>query len=260
MSAADHPRRLDAAEKVARRPVAPDAPLTSMTPASLAVAKAEVVLDQALDAVETDPYQITSDPVAAETAQAAAIQAFLCEFRIEDQTRAEWAVQKIADAERRVEDLLASYEDVKAEWEAKIRAAKRRQEIRAGIFVAALREYGEKALGLPSYQAMALLDEKAKKKLKKTLIVGARKLAYTDTDDSLVLGEEGNAELVARLRAEDPENKAGRLAVVYKVANLNAEKERALAAFKETGEIPGGFDVKPGGRRFTLQQPKGKGD
>lgn len=256
MSTAEHPRRRDPAERAAAKPTGPEELMTPVSPAMHEAAKQTAALDRLLAKVESDPYEVTSDPKAAEAAQAAAIAAFLADFVIETPAVAEWAAAKVAEAEHHVDDLAAAYAEVKDEWERRLKQAKRAQEIRTGLFREALEEYGAKELGLPPLDEYLALTDRQRAKLPKSLVVGPRRLAFRYAKDSIVIGD--REKLIERIKAEDPTMAEARLKIEYVVADLDAEKRAALAKYEESGKAPAGFNVKPGERNFYVQPPKEK--
>lgn len=235
-AAAKHPRRRSPPEKAAA-PKPAGSPLTSLTPPDVDAKLLQETLDARLRAVEVGPFA-RGDPAQVESDQAVALQQFKAGFKIADAPTAEWATRVLAQAEDQVEGLLAAFEDVQAEWARRIRAARRDLEIRQGLLTDELRAFAEKALTGK----------------KKSVVVGVRKLAFRDEPESVVLGD--REALVRRVLAEDPLGAEGRLAVEYKVADLAAEKARALEEIHRTGSVPAGFEHRPARREFHVQKPR----
>lgn len=233
-----HPRTRDAAEKAA---VVNDGKLTAIPQASEQEKrlKSEVALDGTLDMIERDPWL---PGAGGEAAQAKAISEFLTDFKIVDDGMAEWAVGKIAESENNLIDLTLSYERVKREWEGKIKAFKHRLEVREGLFKEPLEKFAAEKVKLF--------------KRKKSFVCGQRVLAFKTEKLKVNIGDRD--EIINGILKEDPLLEEGRLHQVYEIADLDAEKQRAIKKLTDTGEPTPGFDIKPGKQLFMIQKPKEK--
>jgi len=249
-AAPSHPSRRDPIAVLARPTGDPEEPLPALTPAALESARGDARVALALDAVERLP--LWGDDAEVEAAQAAAIARFSHEFTVTDDN-AEWAVSRVAESEGYLEDLALAYDAVKAQWEGRLRAARRRLDIRRAVFEGGLREYAAGKLRLPSVEAIAALDEKQRRRLTRSVIVGCRRLAFRDFPETLTV-EDGQA-LMDRIAIEDPLGAEGRIRLVPEVSDLAREKARSLAKLRETGALDRGFAVRPAERRFYVQSP-----
>lgn len=230
-----HPRRKDAAQKSA---VVNDGKLTAVPKDSPADKKLkdEAAYDGLLDVVERDPWAPGSG---GEAQQAKAITEFLDDFKIVDDSMGEWAVGKIAEAENNLIDLTLSYEHVKREWEGRIKAYKHRLEVREGLFKESLRVFAE---------------GKVAGKKKKSFVCGQRLLGFRSEKLRVVIGD--RSEIIKAILKEDPLLEEGRLVPTYEIADLDAEKKRAITRLESTGEPTAGFEIKPGQQLFMILKPK----
>jgi hypothetical protein len=236
MDKIDHPRRLDAAEKAATKK---EKTLTPLEPEMVQQVVSIAQLDQELAKVEVEPFLHGGNAREVEGLQAAQISEFISAKHITDQT-AVWAVSKIAEAENDLADLLASYECIKHEWEVMIRCAKRKLETRNGLFAEGLQAHLEKNL---------VADKR-----KKSIIVGPRRLAFRDYETTVIVRD--NERIIEQIQREDPSGVEGRLRVCYAIANAAEEKKRALAKFREHGELAPGYELTLAHRDFIVQRVK----